>query len=133
MLLIKNTERFQMKLPEVEDWGEISYTEAFEKQKQYVEEVISGERPETLVFCSHPPVVTLGRGTKDGDLFSWQGETVEVNRGGRCLSRITSPDEARERGVPPGLVDKAWKLAPDAAVLEKVRKSMGMSYGCIPL
>ncbi len=82
--MLKDTERFTVKFPEVEDWGEIPYLEAFEKQKQYVSEVISGERPETIVFCSHPPVVTVGRGTKEGDIFSWKGQTVEVNRGGRA-------------------------------------------------
>lgn len=82
--MLRDTERFTTRFPEVEDWGEISYQEAFEKQKQYVEEVLKGERPETIVFCSHPPVVTLGRGTREGDVFSWRGETIEVNRGGRA-------------------------------------------------
>lgn len=84
MSIVKDTEKFTTGLPAVEDWGLISYTEAFEKQKQYVEEIIAGERRETLVFCHHPPVVTVGRGTKEGDLFAWKGETVEVNRGGRA-------------------------------------------------
>ena len=82
--ILREGPRFTINLPEVEDWGLISYTEAFEKQKKYVSEVISGDRSETIVFCSHPPVVTLGRGTKEGDVFSWKGETVEVNRGGRA-------------------------------------------------
>jgi lipoyl(octanoyl) transferase len=68
----------------IEDWGLIPYREAFAKQDQYVREVIAGERKETLVFCSHPPIVTLGRGTKEGDVFSWAGDTFEVNRGGRA-------------------------------------------------
>jgi lipoate-protein ligase B len=36
--------------------------------------------------CSvaHPPVVTLGRGTKPGDVFGWTGETYDVSRGGRA-------------------------------------------------
>lgn len=80
----ESAKRFQNKFPDVEDWGLISYTEAFEKQKQYVEEILKGERGETIVFCHHPAVVTLGRGTKEGDVFSWKGETVEVNRGGRA-------------------------------------------------
>lgn len=83
-ILKNNTDRFTVGFPVVEDWGLISYTEAFEKQKQYVEEIIRGDRQETIVFCQHPPVVTLGRGTRDGDVFSWQGETVDVNRGGRA-------------------------------------------------
>lgn len=80
----KNAQRFKNPFPEVEDWGLISYAEAFEKQKQYVEDLIAGRRYETLVFCHHPPVVTLGRGTREGDVFSWQGDTIEVNRGGRA-------------------------------------------------
>lgn len=68
----------------LEDWGLIPYQDAFEKQKKYVEEILNGERLETLIFCSHPSVLTLGRGTRQGDVTSWSGETVEVNRGGRA-------------------------------------------------
>lgn len=85
MSIVKqNQPRFQARFPEIEDWGEIGYQQAFEKQKHYVDELIRGERSETLVFCYHPPVVTLGRGTRPEDVFAWQGETVEVNRGGRA-------------------------------------------------
>jgi lipoyl(octanoyl) transferase len=68
----------------VENWGLIGYQEAFAKQQQYVDEILTGERGETLVFCHHPPVVTLGRGTREDDVFAWTGETVQVNRGGRA-------------------------------------------------
>lgn len=51
---------------------------------QYVEEVASGARPDTVVFCTHPPVVTLGRATEDGDVTDWDGEIVEISRGGRA-------------------------------------------------
>ena len=68
----------------VEDWALIDYNEAFAKQKLYVDEIIAGTRPETLVFCTHPPIVTLGRGTREGDVFAWKGKTTEVNRGGRA-------------------------------------------------
>lgn len=68
----------------LEDWGLIPYREAFELQKKYVDEISSGLRPETLVFCSHPAIVTLGRGTQPGDIIGWTGDTLEVNRGGRA-------------------------------------------------
>lgn len=68
----------------VEDWGLISYKEALSRQEEYVDQVARELRRETLVFCSHPPVVTLGRGTKEGDVFGWTGETFEVTRGGRA-------------------------------------------------
>jgi lipoyl(octanoyl) transferase len=66
------------------DWGLIDYSAALQKQQELVEKVADGQAPETIVFCSHPPVVTLGRGTRDGDVFGWKGETVAVGRGGRA-------------------------------------------------
>lgn len=57
----------------------VSYQDALARQLECVE---SGE--ESLVICTHPPVVTLGRGSKPGDVFGWTGETVEVSRGGRA-------------------------------------------------
>ncbi len=68
----------------VEDWGLVSYKEALSRQEEYVDQVARELRRETLVFCSHPPVVTLGRGTKPGDVFGWTGEVYDVSRGGRA-------------------------------------------------
>jgi lipoyl(octanoyl) transferase len=69
---------------EIEDWGLIPYQEALDRQLKYVEEVSSGTRPDTVVFCTHPPVVTLGRATVEGDVTDWSGEVIEVSRGGRA-------------------------------------------------
>jgi lipoyl(octanoyl) transferase len=77
-------QRSEPALLNVEDWGLISYKEALSRQEEYVDQVARELRRETLVFCSHPPVVTLGRGTKEGDVFGWAGETIEVTRGGRA-------------------------------------------------
>ncbi len=68
----------------IEDWGLVSYKEALSRQEEYLDQVARELRRETLIFCCHPPVVTLGRGTKPGDVFSWAGETFEVSRGGRA-------------------------------------------------
>ena len=68
----------------VQDWGLISYQAALQKQLELVEQVHSQAKDETLVFCTHPPVVTLGRGTRPGDVNGWTGEIVEVGRGGRA-------------------------------------------------
>jgi lipoate-protein ligase B len=67
-----------------EDLGEIRYQEALKRQEELVDQVASGAQPETVIFCSHPPVVTLGRATQPGDVFHWQGEVVQVSRGGRA-------------------------------------------------
>lgn len=66
------------------DWGLIDYSEALERQLVLVEKVACGEMPDTVVFCSHPPIVTLGRSAKSQDLVGWQGDLIEVSRGGRA-------------------------------------------------
>lgn len=68
----------------VQDWGLIDYPAALQRQLDLVELVHQELARDTIVFCSHPPVVTLGRATRDGDVFAWEGETVEVSRGGRA-------------------------------------------------
>ena len=69
---------------EFQDWGLIDYQEAAEKQLSLLEKVASGEMPDQVVFCWHPPVVTLGRSSRPSDLQGWQGDVVETSRGGRA-------------------------------------------------
>lgn len=68
----------------IEDWGLIVYQEALLKQMELVQAVKNGSRPDTLVFCRHHPVVTLGRSTEEEDIQGWQGEIFEASRGGRA-------------------------------------------------
>lgn len=68
----------------VERWGQLPYQEALQRQMELVHAVSEGEQDELVVFCTHPPVVTLGRATQNGDLTSWTGEIVEIQRGGRA-------------------------------------------------
>ena len=68
-----------------QDWGLIDYEKALSQQLQLVEKVADENLRGVLVFCTHPPVVTLGRATKVAeDLQGWRGATVEVSRGGRA-------------------------------------------------
>jgi len=69
---------------QVEDWGLIPYQEALQKQYLYRDQILNGERSHTLVLCSHPPVVTLGKKSTPQDLIGWQGEVVTVARGGKA-------------------------------------------------
>lgn len=69
---------------EFQDWGLVPYQQALERQLEIVETVSLQNKPGVLIFCSHPPIVTLGRATQSQDVFSWQGETLEVSRGGRA-------------------------------------------------
>lgn len=64
--------------------GLMGYREALLQQMELVEQVSLGLGNEKFIFCSHPPIVTLGRGTQPGDVFGWDGDTLEVNRGGRA-------------------------------------------------
>ncbi len=66
-----------------EDWGLIPYEKALERQLETLERVSTGGE-DTIVFCSHPPVVTLGRSTEIGDVTTWSGDIVEIQRGGRA-------------------------------------------------
>lgn len=66
------------------DWGLIPYELAQEEQLKLVESVQKKPTDEFIVFCSHPPVVTLGRATEKSDMQGWGGEIFEVSRGGRA-------------------------------------------------
>jgi lipoyl(octanoyl) transferase len=66
--------------------GLTPYLEAWELQRSIAADVRSGERPDTVVFLEHPPVVTLGRRTDEGELHVPAGaevEIVETDRGGK--------------------------------------------------
>ncbi len=72
-----------------EDWGLIEYYSAWDKQKQLVAEVQTGQRISTLVFCEHPSVITIGRsGSGDNvviqeDFLKQLGiSVVNIERGG---------------------------------------------------
>lgn len=67
-----------------QDWGLIPYKEALEKQLQLVNSTYQNQSPGTIVFCTHPPVVTCGRATSKEDLLDWTGEIIEISRGGRA-------------------------------------------------
>lgn len=67
-----------------EDWGLMDYSQALEKQLQYLEQVNQENLPGRVIFCTHPAVVTLGRASQPSDLTDWQGPLMEVSRGGRA-------------------------------------------------
>lgn len=69
---------------EIQDWGLIDYFESNQRQLELVERVHNEDLPGIIVFCTHPEIVTLGRSTEDGDVFSWDGPVAEISRGGRA-------------------------------------------------
>jgi lipoate-protein ligase B len=74
----------------VADLGTVPYTEALDLQRAVARARIAGEiADDVLLLVEHPPVVTLGRGTKAGSLTASPAlladrgvELVEADRGG---------------------------------------------------
>jgi lipoyl(octanoyl) transferase len=68
------------------DLGLVPYREAWDVQRSLAGAVSQGAIPDTVIFLEHPPVVTLGRRTNEGELHVPDGtevEVVETDRGGR--------------------------------------------------
>src|SRR3954470_17079392 len=68
------------------DLGLVPYREAWELQKSLAGAVSQGAIPDTVVLLEHPPVITLGRRTDEGELHVPDGaavDVVETNRGGK--------------------------------------------------
>ena len=66
--------------------GLVPYGEAWELQRSVAAGVARGELPDTVILLEHPPVVTLGRRTEEGELHIPAGaevEIVETDRGGK--------------------------------------------------
>lgn len=69
---------------EVENLGLIEYSAALKIQNDRVATLSEGKGCETLLVCSHPSVVTLGRAAKPEDLMGWSGPVHEISRGGKA-------------------------------------------------
>ena len=66
--------------------GTVPYAEALDLQRSLAGAVSQGAIPETVILLEHPPVVTLGRRTGEGELHVPEGanvEVVETDRGGK--------------------------------------------------
>jgi len=65
---------------EIIDLGEIPYLSAWELQQDLVEKRIQNQIQDTLVVCTHPPTITLGRKSQRGE--SPLGTTTPKDRDG---------------------------------------------------
>jgi lipoyl(octanoyl) transferase len=64
----------------------LPYLEAWELQRSIAAGVTSGKVPDTMLLLEHPPVITLGRRSEEGELHLPEGaevEIVETDRGGK--------------------------------------------------
>lgn len=76
---------------EIQDWGQMEYEIALDRQRAMVEDRIAGHAPDRLVLVEHPPAITLGRSATEEDLLvpieelARRNITVSrVERGGRA-------------------------------------------------
>ena len=70
----------------VMDLGKVEYEAAWELQRSLAAAVSLGAIPDTVLFLEHPPTITLGRRTEEGEVHVPDGAdvaVVETNRGGR--------------------------------------------------
>ena len=75
-----------MKGAYVMNLGLVPYEEAWELQRSLAGAVSQGAIPDTILLLEHPPTVTTGRRTEDGELHIPDGaevEIVETDRGGK--------------------------------------------------
>jgi lipoyl(octanoyl) transferase len=66
--------------------GLVPYREAWELQRAIAGAVSQRAIPDTVIFLEHPPTITLGRRTQEGEVHVPDGaevEIVEVDRGGK--------------------------------------------------
>src|SRR2546428_5499042 len=66
--------------------GLVDYQEAWDLQRSLAAAVSQGAIPDTVLFLEHPPTITLGRRTEDGEVHVPEGAdvaVVETDRGGR--------------------------------------------------
>jgi lipoyl(octanoyl) transferase len=66
--------------------GETPYAEAWELQRSLAAAVSQGAIPDTILLLEHPPVITVGRRTGEGELHLPAGaevDVVETDRGGK--------------------------------------------------
>lgn len=66
--------------------GQVAYREAWDLQRSLAAAVSQGVVPDTVIFCEHTPVITMGRRTEPGELHvppDAAVEIVETDRGGK--------------------------------------------------
>jgi lipoyl(octanoyl) transferase len=66
--------------------GLTGYLEAWELQRSLAAAVSRGAIPDTVILLEHPPTITLGRRTDEGEVHVPEGvevEVVETDRGGK--------------------------------------------------
>lgn len=62
----------------------VPYEQAIQEMEKRVEAILNGNAPELVWLLEHPPLYTLGTGTKDGDILNIGNiPAIQTGRGGR--------------------------------------------------
>lgn len=61
----------------------IDYRQAWELQKEVHQQVVRGERPNTMLLLEHPSVYTAGKRTEESERPTDGTEVIDVDRGGK--------------------------------------------------
>jgi len=61
----------------------VGYHDGWARQREIHAEVVSGERPDTLILVEHESVYTAGKRTASWDRPTDQTEVIDVDRGGK--------------------------------------------------
>ena len=69
--------------PEIADWGLIPYEEAWNRQREWFNEVVAAKQAgqpchNRIVLCEHPPVYTLGRSGKASNMLLGEEQLKRV-------------------------------------------------------
>ena len=70
--------------------GQVPYTEAWDLQRSLAAAVSQGAVPDTVLLLEHPPVVTLGRRTEEGELHVPEAPTSRSSTRTAAASRPTT-------------------------------------------
>jgi hypothetical protein len=101
--------------------GVVDYREALTLQRSFAEAVGSGEIPDTVLFLEHPPTVTLGRRTEEGEVHipeTWSGDRF-LFRAVRAPTQVSWMFSLRDKqavrfaSVPPSIVTPNAAFSPD--------------------
>ena len=63
--------------------GLVEYEQALALQRKFHQEIVAGQRPNSLIFLEHPSVYTAGKRTQDFEKPNDGTRVIDVDRGGR--------------------------------------------------
>jgi lipoyl(octanoyl) transferase len=63
--------------------GLVEYEQALALQRKFHQEIVAGQRPNSLIFLEHPSVYTAGKRTQDFEKPNDGTPVIDVDRGGR--------------------------------------------------